>query len=337
MIYIASPVSAATGGTELLQQYCAIARQHGFNAVMYYYGDMPFEGSPVQKVFSHYGNPFEAEVLDNPSNALIVPEVSPELLKQYTSIKKVFWWESVDNYPGAAIKPSFRLLGLDKSMYRLTRRYLDHRTWYRHNREWCRYEFLHAIHFVQSEYARNYVIDNLFIPSERVLSVSDYVDTSYAVEPITGEYRINQVLFNPSKGIGVTRRIMAAGKGIMWLPLRGYTHDELRKLFQTSKVYIDFGNHPGKDRMPREAASAGCCVITNRNGAAANDVDVPIPSEYKFDDRFKPADVVSLILDCFDNYDVRSQDFSSYRQVINGEKERFESEVLRSLKVLEAM
>jgi len=46
-------------------------------------------------------------------------------------------------------------------------------------------------------------------------------------------------------------------------------------------MYIDFGTHPGKDRIPREAALRNCIVLTNRNGAADNNVDVPIPNEYK--------------------------------------------------------
>jgi len=44
------------------------------------------------------------------------------------------------------------------------------------------------------------------------------------------------------------------------------------------KLYVDFGKHPGKDRMPREAAVHGCCIITGRRGAAGNPFDIPIPN-----------------------------------------------------------
>ena len=30
----------------------------------------------------------------------------------------------------------------------------------------------------------------------------------------------------------------------------------LRDLFGSSKLYIDFGEHPGRDRIPREAAAS---------------------------------------------------------------------------------
>ena len=61
--------------------------------------------------------------------------------------------------------------------------------------------------------------------------------------------------------------------------------------------YIDFGPHPGMDRLPREAALAGCIVITNREGAAAHDEDVPLPPEYKFR-KFDVEAIHALLGDC---------------------------------------
>ena len=42
--------------------------------------------------------------------------------------------------------------------------------------------------------------------------------------------------------------------------------------------------HPGKDRMPREAALLGCCILTSTLGSADFFDDVPIMSEYKFEE-----------------------------------------------------
>jgi len=33
------------------------------------------------------------------------------------------------------------------------------------------------------------------------------------------------------------------------------------------QVYIDFGHHPGQDRLPREAVQCGCVVITGKRGS----------------------------------------------------------------------
>ncbi|MGC8677909.1 MAG: hypothetical protein ACP5UF_06830 [Hydrogenobaculum sp.] len=81
------------------------------------------------------------------------------------------------------------------------------------------------------------------------------------------------------------------------------TRDQVIETLQKAKVYIDFGNHPGKDRIPREAAILGCCVITGKRGSATFFEDVPIPEEYKFEERY--------------------QDFNYYRQVIRNEPTKF--------------
>lgn len=328
-IYIASPVKLATGGTELLQQYCRTAREHGYDARMFYYEDA-FEGSAVDKAFSRYENPWTSVINDSPDSALLVPEVSPGLLKSVNYAKKILWWESVDNFPGAILPHNLSSLRDEK--LRLLKR-----NWYRRNYKWCNEILKNAMNFTQSAYAWEYASKRLGISLTHLQMVGDYVDRDYAVSSIHSDGRKNRVLYNPRKGIEATKRIIRANKDVEWVPLTGYSHSELREIFQTSKVYIDFGNHPGKDRLPREAASAGCCVITNRRGSAGNDIDVPIPEEYKFNNRFKPKDVTICIRKCLDNFDEQSKDFEEYRKLIAGEKKRFESEVLASLKAVEAM
>lgn len=51
------------------------------------------------------------------------------------------------------------------------------------------------------------------------------------------------------------------------------------------------------DRLPREAALAGCIVLTNREGAANFDTDVPLPSEFKFRE-FDADRIHSTLKDC---------------------------------------
>ena len=103
---------------------------------------------------------------------------------------------------------------------------------------------------------------------------------------------------------------------------------------RTAKVYIDFGYHPGKDRIPREAAMCGCCVITNRRGSARNDIDVPIPPEFKFDVPYKMDDIYGCITRCFNDFEDQTRKFDSYRAWIADEKRRFDEEVLASAKIM---
>ena len=74
---------------------------------------------------------------------------------------------------------------------------------------------------------------------------------------------------------------MAASAGRLdWVPIENMTPREVGELLASAKVYVDFGEHPGRDRIPREAALAGCVVITGTRGSAGNGIDIPIPSEY---------------------------------------------------------
>ena len=51
------------------------------------------------------------------------------------------------------------------------------------------------------------------------------------------------------------------------------------------------------DRLPREAALAGCIVITNREGAANFEEDVPLPLENKFQ-TFDVDRIYAMLKDC---------------------------------------
>lgn len=78
------------------------------------------------------------------------------------------------------------------------------------------------------------------------------------------------------------------------------------------------------DRLPREAAIAGCIVLTNREGAANFDKDVPLPSELKFSS-FDPDKIYSMLKDiCCDStkFDEYSKKMERYREWISGQQFR---------------
>ena len=55
-------------------------------------------------------------------------------------------------------------------------------------------------------------------------------------------------------------------------------HDALLQ----SQIFIDFGHHPGKDRVPREAALSGNIVFLHERGAAAFYLDHPLDRFFLF-------------------------------------------------------
>ena len=83
--------------------------------------------------------------------------------------------------------------------------------------------------------------------------------------------------------------------------------------------------------MPREAAMCGCCVITGLEGSASNDIDLPIDSIYKLDNKsltFK-SEFASLIVSVFEDFDTHFHNFDSYRSSIRKEPQVFSEQVQR--------
>ena len=80
------------------------------------------------------------------------------------------------------------------------------------------------------------------------------------------------------------------------------------------------------DRIPREAALAGCIVITNHEGAAGFQSDVPINSKYKIEE-FDAYKIVSLLEKSVKDYSGCRKDFDSYRKTIGQQYENMGSQV----------
>lgn len=317
MIYILSPVGEATGGTELLQQFCAELRKQGAEACMYY--EKEYKGSAVEGKFSHYENPYVYKIEDSARHVLVVPEVRTEVCDRYAQVEKVVWWLSVDNYKSAVP----RLRAHDASNLRKLLRFFKHLPQGLKEKRL----FANIDHLAQSQYAVDY-LRSIGIEEQRIHKLSDYIDEEFCM-PVNapGQKRDDTILYNPKKGWYFTKRLMDENPGYDWVALSGFTMEEMIERMQTAKVYIDFGNHPGKDRLPREAAACGCCIITGKAGSARNNVDVPIPGIYKFDDNADIGEIMALVDECLKSYEERISDFADYRNTITEERFVFSQEV----------
>jgi len=75
------------------------------------------------------------------------------------------------------------------------------------------------------------------------------------------------------------------------------------------------------DRLPREAALAGCVVLTNREGAANFDEDVPLPSEFKFK-AFDVEMIYTKLKECCTKHEEQVEKMNSYKQWILGQEKQ---------------
>lgn len=307
-IYIACPANVATGGPELLHQLCHKLRKKGYISYMYYYGRK--SANPVHERYEKYKTQFVDYIEDNKNNIIIVPEVNINLLKKFKNIKKSIWWLSVDNYfisknsKRNKIKTIFGLLNFD-------------------------YREKDIIHLSQSQYAIEFLKDS-GIKEKNIYYLSDYLNSIFIEESKnnTKFEKKNNVLYNPKKGYEFTKKIIDRSKDLNWVPLENLKPEEMSNLMMESKVYIDFGNHPGKDRIPREAAISGCCIITGKRGSAKYKDDVYIEDEFKFNDSEENIDsIISKINYLIENYENETKKFDLYRDRISKEEIVFEKDI----------
>jgi len=336
-VYIACPANVATGGPELLHQLAFHLRNEmGIKAYVLYYNFTGGSQSPVHPAFRIYNVPFVLEIPsseDQEKNILIVPEISSalKLLRKYKNIRKGVWFLSVDNYYLSKLKKTdfifkrllIKLLrsitGSPFFVFDVTSKELLNKLMNLYNYQEDRDLINSNFYLFQSYYSLVH-----FGKLKPSFYLSDYLNKDFLTITTDFSKKENFVVFNPKKGFSYTKEIIKAAKDITFVPIVNMTREQVIEILQRAKVYIDFGNHPGKDRIPREAAILGCCVITSKRGSAAFQEDVPIPERYKFDDTLDNVPrVVETIRYCFENFDEAVRDFDFYRELIKEEPKKF--------------
>lgn len=309
MIYIYCQANRATGGTELLHQMGYKLRLMGYEATMVYYPANP-NTYPVCTQFKKYNVPYTFEAEDTPDNIVVIPEVALGYILAIKNAKRILWWLSVDNAPLS--ENAISIIKNDKQL----------------------------IHCCQSYYAMDFCRKTFFCDSNNNLSdedtsnrlfyLSDYINSIFLVPYDAETKREDIVLYNPVKGYEYTSKIIAASDDrITWKALQGMTPEEMRNAMNTAKVYIDFGNHPGKDRIPREAALNGCLIITNKQGAAAYKEDVYITDDLKFGDEATAEEIIEKIYALVENYDNYLAKYEDYVEKTKREYMDFETDLYK--------
>lgn len=312
-IYVGCLAHRHTGGLTLAHQLCYELRSQGFDAAMYYYyGWRQEKTNPVNENYKKYNLPFVTKIEDNKDNIVVAPETFVNLLRGVKMAKKVIWWMSVDNYFKTLKSPRDRIINwFGLRPFNIRRKDI--------------------IHLAQSYYAIDF-LKKQGIQEESIYYLSDYLDETFLLdsEKYANAKKENVVLYNPRKGKEFTAKLMEVGTDITWCPLQNMTPTEVKEKLGTSKVYIDFGEHPGKDRIPREAAVMGCCVITGKRGSAYFYEDVSIPDDYKFNDTESSIPMIlKQISECFADYERKRKDFCEYVAKIKSERVKFTSDVAK--------
>jgi len=313
-IFVISPNHRTTGGVELLHQFVDQANKLGGDAKVVYF---PFHrGHRQPEAYQKYNAP-QALIgdIDLAGSVVLIPETLTHLVSRFTQASVGIWWLSVDNYFGSQ---KLRFLAAN-------------RIWpFTH---WAPDSKRSVFHLSQSQYAMD------FLKTKGIANcdlMTDYLNEDFllAAGGVDVSRKERLVAFNPAKGLERTEAVLAhLPSDIEVVALQGLTRSGMVDVLARAKVYIDFGNHPGKDRIPREAAVMQCCVVTNRRGSAHNAEDVPIPDMYKIEDTndMNWQSAAKMIVDLVDGYDRHTLDFEIYRQSIKRERSEFSSQVQRFL------
>lgn len=315
--YIFCPANHATGGPEALHQLGQRLIQLGFNVFMYYYS-IGNEGN-VHEDYKHYNVPFTSEIVKTTVNVLIIPEthLSPIYDSKYDKMEKIIWWLSVTNYQ--IIVDQLKSIAKRKTLYPL--KSLLNPNKYPPIPTLASLKKRGVKNIAHSYFSLDFLEKN---GMEIKGKISDYMSDAFYNRINNQVKKEDVILYNPIKNGPFLEEIIQNNQTLNWKPLINMSPDEVATWMNKSKLYIDFGYHPGQERMPREAILTGCCVITGSKGSAAFQKDVPLPKGFKFDEDADPKEMISkAILRCLNEFDQIIPLFESYRQQITGEKEAF--------------
>ena len=295
------PAGVVTGGTESIHKLVSeFNRIDGVHARILYRGLNVT--NPQPKEYEKYGCEYIAEGLDERSafpegfkGVVIFPEIWGNMVIDplYKDCVTAINWAGVDVY-------DWNVPFHDRGLFLKNKG---------------------TIHLAQLDYA----VDHLKkLGVTEIYRISDVLNDDF-FEPYVEEQRNNTILYNPTPAKmtkfqhTVIQRCITE-KGMKFQPLEGLTREQLINNMRHSKLYIDFGVFSGRERLPREAAMCGCCVITSNSGAAGYYTDLSIPNKYKFnndvndfDSVFRAIQMIELVLGC---YNYCSVDFIGYRDSI---------------------
>ena len=220
-ILVACPSNCATGGPEAIHQFVSIMDHlDEVDAFVWFWGASE---SPMPKEYRHYGCRFVTEIPDGFDGVLVFPEIWANETLRYSQYTRAVWWLGVDAYASWTAPSECGAFLNDDSI----------------------------VHIAQSEYARDFLKK---LGVKRVLKCDDTVNSDFYADYDYIE-RGNDVLYNPAKATSFMQEIIDACPDITFKPITGMTRAEVIDTMHHSKLYVDFGEFPGRERMPREAVA----------------------------------------------------------------------------------
>lgn len=296
-VLLLCPSGLATGGTEGIHNLTCHLNKVGANAKILYIGRN--RSNPQPKEYSKYGCEYLTEFPQGFKGVVVFPEVwgNQVIESKYKDCTVVINWQGVDVY-------DWNVPERERGLYM--------------GRP-------DTVHIANSDYA----METLKKRGLNPIKIADCLNDEFYTVSIDNTDRKDVVLYNPLK-LKMTHfqeTVMARCNtelGIKFRMLTDYSRRELIDIFRHSKLYIDFGQFSGRERLPREAVMCGCCILTSNNGTAGYFNDNSIMEQYK------PGTVIEamwMVRQVLRNYTQCRQHFDLYRDLLKRDKEHYIDDV----------
>ena len=348
-IFVICPANIDTGGPMCLHQLAQKIKKKFKKKVYMYYFPTNLK-NPVNKNYRTLRIPFKNKISDSKRNILIIPEYYPavEISKKYNNIQKGLWWLSVDFYlyHRFIYKNHSILRSLIKIPHKIIK--VINQLLFFQFKNLSLFKYLKFI-YLNIPFYNVFKIDNININLahsyyQYITLKSKNINSTYLSDSINSEFikaskkislknKKDIICYNPRKSSTFFDRFIKLNPDIKFIPVKGYNLKQLIKLLSKSKIYMDFGFHPGQDRLPREAALLKNCIITNREGSAAFYKDVPIAEEFKFiEKRENHAKIRDKIDQIFAFYTNELEKFKSYRNFLLSQEKIYDKQITKLFK-----
>ena len=359
MLYLVAPANVYTGGPTAIYQLC-----HSLRTLFGYPAVMALEGvkdgiDPVHPNYKKFECPWIplSRVEDRVGNTIIIPESLPHLILRFPKSRKVIYWLSVDHFilSWLSDRHSHHLIyGLFNSIeyclksikYCLKNVKLGLYRPIHYATDIARFvstkgmnKFLEGnksflehvdLHFAQSVYSMNFLLQ-AGVDKNKILILREPLEDHFLnYNQLNLESKTDLITVNSRKAFSITYQIISKikkydKKNVKVVPLQNVGREKMFELLSRSKVFIDIGFHPGRDRPPREAGVLGNIVVINRSGGCYYYEDCPVPDKYAITCNdvtcrdIDPARLAQLIIDYVNNYDDYINDFKNFIELIRKE------------------
>lgn len=280
-IQILIPGGGFYGGIESLHQLAHLINKIKYPVSVVYvpkYQNFSKTNFILNKNLKNYKIRIKNKIIDNKNVLVIVPETFTGYLSKIYNAKKCIYWLSIDNYlfkkkKDASILNIFiNFISSIKflSKYLSLDLYLPQLTYDRIKRD-------KIFNLCQSRYAFDYLKKNNM---KNLNMIIDYI-------PIRNFKKYKKkidIILNSNKGYQFNELFKKQYNNILNIQyLKNLNLVQTQKVIAKSKLFIDFGNHPGRDRIPRETVIQKTNLFVMNRGSANYYQDVPISKYYKFD------------------------------------------------------